>query len=235
MWGSIQNLREIARRHTPRDPEADPEMSAGLHLLSRIGVEPGTIADVGASDGRWSRLARAVFPSAALVLFEPQPVHRAALDRFQDACPSATIIRSAVGESEGSSLFNAADPFGGVLETAPTPDSIVVPVVSLDDALAAAKQPFLVKLDTHGVEAAILAGAQQTLTRSVAWIIEAYNHRHRPGCLLFWELCARMAESGFRPVDVVDPLRRPHDETLWQFDIFFVRSDWPGFEHLGYE
>jgi FkbM family methyltransferase len=209
-------------------------MRSALRLLARTGVEPATIADVGASDGRWSKFAGSVFPSADLVLFEPQPVHEPALERFQSDHPNATIVRSAVGGGRGISAFDAADPWAGVLERQPTANSITVPVVTLDDALADARPPFLVKLDTHGVEAEILEGAASTLTRSVAWVIEAYNHRIAPGSLLFWELCSYMVEQGFRPIDLVDVLHRPYDGALWQADFFFVRSDWPGFGYVSY-
>jgi FkbM family methyltransferase len=205
-----------------------------LRLLARVGVEPATIADVGASDGRWSQLARATFPAAEQVLFEPHPVHAPALERFKVENPDSRFIPSAVGGAEGESLFDGRDPWGGVLQEDRTHGSITVSVVTLDDALATAKPPFLVKLDTHGVEAAILAGAEQTMTRSVAWIIEAYNQRITPDCLLFWELCGFMAEHGFRPFDLVDVHHRPHDKTLWQMDLSFVRSDWAGFSYLGY-
>ncbi len=209
-------------------------MSDGLSLLARLGVEPATIVDVGASDGRWARLAEGVFPEAELVLFEPQPVHAPALERFHLEHPGATIVRSAVGGASGTSFFDATDPFGGELLTEPTADSIAVPVVTLDLELAAATPPFLVKLDTHGVEAAILAGAGQTLACSVAWIVEAYNQRLNPECLLFWELCSSMEAHGFRPVDLVDVMRRPHDGTLWQMDLFFIRSDGKVFDYVGY-
>ena len=225
---SLSGVSRIVRRGRVR------RMSEALRLLDHVGVEPATIADVGAADGQWAELAQAVFPAAELVLFEPQPVHSAALDRFQTENPDARIIRSAVGETEGLSLFDAADPFGGVLQKERTTDSITVPVVTLDDTLAAAKPPFLVKLDTHGVEAAILAGAQETLNRSVGWIIEAYNQRFTPDCLLFWELCGYMAEHGFRPIDLVDVHHRPRDGTLWQMDLFFIRLDWDGFSYLRY-
>ena len=52
--------------------------------------------------------------------------------------------------------------------------------------------------------------------------------------LVFWELCSFMADHGFRPVDLVEVLHRPHDGTLWQMDLFFVGSDWHGFDYLGY-
>ena len=98
-------------------------------------------------------------------------------------------------------------------------------MTTLDAALVDAKPPFMVKLDTHGAEESILVGAEQTLSRSTAWIIEAYNQRITPDCLLFWELRGSMATHGFRPIDLVDVLHRPHDETLWQMDLSFVRSD----------
>lgn len=208
-------------------------MRSGLQLLAHIGVEPATIADVGAADGGWSRLARRTFPTAELVLFEPQPVHAAELDRFRIENPDATVLHSAVGGSSGTSLFDATDPWGGVLKKEPS-GSITVPMVTLDVALAAARPPLLVKLDTHGVEAEILAGAQQTLTRSVAWIVEAYNYRIAPEALLFWDLCGYMETKGFRAIDLVDVMHRPHDDTLWQLDLFFIRSEWAGFDYLGY-
>ena len=209
-------------------------MRAALRLLARADIEPATIADVGASDGRWSKCAHKVFPQADLVLFEPQPVHATALDRFQVDHPTARIVRSAVGGRGGVSAFSASDPWSGVLEPHETASSITVPVVTLDEALVDTTTPLLVKLDTHGVEPEILAGGEQTLTRSVAWIIEAYNHRIARGSFLFWELCGCMEEHGFRPMDLVDVLHRPHDGTLWQMDLLFVRSDWKGFSHLAY-
>jgi FkbM family methyltransferase len=210
-------------------------MPAGLRLLGDVGITPATVVDVGASDGRWSELALAVFPEAEFVLFEPQPVHSAALADFAAAHQSVSVVRSAVGAESGVSLFDAADPFGGVLQDAPSANTIEVPVTSLDAALADSTSPFLVKLDTHGVEREILAGATNTLARSAAWIVEAYNYEIESGCLLFWELCAVMREHGFRPVELADVMHRPGDRTLWQLDVFFARSDWPGFARVTYE
>lgn len=227
-------LRRVVHRVLGR-PARVTGMADGLRLLREIGVEPATVADVGASDGQWSELALGVFPAASCVLFEPQPVHSDALDAFVAAHPGSSVVRSAIGAETGVSLFDAEDPYGGVLQKTRTDASIEVPVTTLDEALAEASAPFLVKLDTHGVEREILAGATETLARSVAWIIEAYNYEVEPGSLLFWELCEAMRERGFRPVELVDVTHRPRDGTFWQMDVCFVRADWPGFEHVAYE
>ena len=63
-------------------------MRRTLRLLGQVGVQPATIADVGASDGRWSQLARAAFPAAELVLFEPHLAHAAGLERFKTKDPT---------------------------------------------------------------------------------------------------------------------------------------------------
>lgn len=85
--------------------------------------------------------------------------------------------------------------------------------------------PFLLKLDTHGFEIPIFEGAASTLDQTSLLIVEAYNFELRPGALRFHELCTYLGGRGFRPLDVVDVMRRPGDDVLWQFDLFFARND----------
>jgi len=84
--------------------------------------------------------------------------------------------------------------------------------------------PFLVKLDTHGFEAPILAGAAETLRRAELLVIEAYNFRLTPECLRFHELIAYLEQRGFRCLDICEVSRRA-DGVLWQMDLFFARGD----------
>jgi hypothetical protein len=44
-----------------------------------------------------------------------------------------------------------------------------------------------------------------------------------------------MAQRGFRCIDLVDPMHRPHDDSLWQMDLVFARKDRPEFSYRGYE
>jgi len=218
--------KEIATRNT---------MASGLRCLAAIGVEPTLILDVGASDGRWTDLARSIFPNARFALFEPQPVHAVALDAFAAAHPRDVVIRQAVGAKTGTTFFDVSDPFGGALSAEGAPNSIEVRMTTIDaSSTADPSDRVLIKLDTHGFERSILDGAAKTLSQTCALIIEAYGYRITPECMLFWELCAYLSERGFRPVDIVDMLHRPIDDTFWQADIIFVRSDWPGFAITSY-
>jgi FkbM family methyltransferase len=223
-----------------RSGRAQPHfnMRSGLASLQRNGIIPATVLDVGASDGRWSELALRFFPNATYVLFEPQPVHAAALERYLAKYPTTTrVLRKAVGRTSGSTYFDASHPFGGVLAQLPGHNVIEVPMVSLDDAIAELRPnpPYLIKLDTHGHEHSILEGAGDSLRQTNALVIEAYNHKRTNEGLFFWELCSYLYERGFHPIEIVDVGRRPHDGTFWQMDIFFARTTWPGFAITDYE
>jgi Methyltransferase FkbM domain len=95
--------------------------------------------------------------------------------------------------------------------------------------------PYLLKLDTHGYEKNILEGAGDTLDETEVLIIEAYNYRISDEAFLFWELCAFLSDRGFRPIDLVNVLHRLKDNSLWQMDLFFIKSTWEGFNDVSYE
>lgn len=178
------------------------------------------------------------FPEANYILFEPQPVHSDALDHFARSCKQdVMLIKKAVGASEGHTFFDASDPMGGAL--APNGEgsnTIRVGLTTIDASLSQLETegPYLLKLDTHGFEKSILEGAGNTLEKADILIIEAYNYKITNEALLFWELCAFLSDRGFRPIDLVDVMYRQHDDSLWQMDLFFIRSNWKGFNYISY-
>ncbi len=214
-----------------------PTMSEGLRWLSDNKILIKTVLDVGASNGCWSNACMNFFPEATYVLYEPQPVHRNALDSFVMSCEQTVIpVKKAVGASEGQTLFDASDPFGGVLATKKTDSTIKVGLTTIDASISQLQLegPYLLKLDTHGFEKSILDGASKTLDKTEILVIEAYNYRITDEALLFWELCAYLSDRGFRPIDLVDILHRQYDDSLWQMDLFFIRSTWEGFNYISY-
>jgi len=52
--------------------------------------------------------------------------------------------------------------------------------------------------------------------------------------LTFDEMSLHMRSLGFRCIDICDPLFHPKDRTLWQFHMFFIRSDHPAWKSNGY-
>src|SRR5262249_36980345 len=91
--------------------------------------------------------------------------------------------------------------------------------------------PLLIKFDTHGYEMPILAGAKKILDSVECVVMECYNYAVSPTAIPFWEMCARMSDLGFRVAGLADPLFRPRDDALWQFDLSFLREDHPLFSY----
>lgn len=213
-------------------------MEQGLQWIQKNGFFIETILDVGASDGRWSKNGMVLFPDAKFVLFEPQPVHSRDLSTFANSFPGRVIpVKKAVGADDGHLLFDVSDPFGGGVAKMDSKKTLQVEQTKLDTSVSELdlKGPFLLKLDTHGFERSILNSAEHTLQKCEVLIIEAYNYRISDEAFLFWELCVYLSERGFRPIDVVDLMYRKHDNSLWQMDLFFIRSTWNGFNHDSYE
>jgi FkbM family methyltransferase len=219
------------------EPWQQPTLAGFLARLARYRVDFATVIDVGASNGMWTRDVIQHFPDRDYFLVEARREHEPALRDFAAAHPRVRYVICAAADRPGEVHFHAGDLFGGLAaHEAFREHDIVVPARTLDE-LAATHQlrpPFALKLDTHGFEEQILAGASAVLAQTSLAVIEAYNHRMGFGNLLFNELCAAMAARGFRCIDLFDPLYRPHDGAFWQADLAFVRADWPGFQHPHY-
>ena len=150
-----------------------------------------TVIDVGASNGQWSSLLMDYYPRCNYLLIEAQPVHEKDLRQFCDTHKNADFVLAAAGEKEGRINFNTNDPFGGQASLTPySTNNITVPVTTIDSVIASRrlKGPYLIKLDTHGYEVPIFKGAETVLAETEVIIIECYNFRIAPECLLFHEI-----------------------------------------------
>jgi FkbM family methyltransferase len=235
-----QLIKSLARRagYEIRRADARGTMASALERVARR-HPVATVIDVGASDGRWSALARRVYPEAAFLLIEAQAhAHAAALRRFAATSPTIHTVLAAAGDAEGMVHFDASDPFSGVASKTPTGGhDIVIPMTTIDAEVRrlGLPGPYLLKLDTHGFEVPILAGAERTLAQTAVAIIESYNFELMPGALRFHQLCDFMEEQGLRVADLVDVMRRPTDEALWQFDLFFIPANSEQFQSSSYD
>lgn len=215
-------------------------MAGGL-ARAAVHVNISTIIDIGASDGRWSALAMTHFPTANYLLVEAQEGHRKDLEYFKSKHSNVSLCMAAAGDTEGEIYFDASDLHAGLaskekLDT----NCIVVPVTTIDKQVKERqlKPPYCVKLDTHGFEVPILEGAKETLAQAELVIIEVYNFQlvrtESTQSLRFFEMCAYLEQQGFLCTDIVDMMRRPKDNVLWQMDMFFYRASNPVFQSNQY-
>jgi FkbM family methyltransferase len=233
----VQKLREALGGNAGNESTVRT-MRGILQRLRERGPEVATVIDIGASDAQWTKLAREWLPQAEYLLVEAQPVHEPALKAYQEQTPKVQVVMAAAGRARGEIYFDSSEPFGGLASDKPfAHNNIVVPVTTLDDEVRerALKGPFLIKFDTHGYEIPILDGSSETLKQTSVIIMECYNFRIAPECLLFHQMCQLMADRGFRCVDMGDVVHRDKDGALWQMDMVFIRADRPEFATNRYQ
>lgn len=240
----LKSMKSVVRAPSTEKQTSPPAesrrftMAQGLERLARRGVQVETVIDVGASDGHWAEMSEKCFPRAHHFLIEAQMPHEAALKNFVAARKASSYIIAAAGARSGEVFFDNTALYGGLASDRPFESNCIrVPVIRIDDevSMRSLKGPYLVKLDTHGYEHQILDGCEKIIDQVNAFVIEAYNFQIAEGSLLFFELCQRLKEKGFLPVDIVDLMSRPNDECLWQMDIFFMRSDNAFFKKKTYQ
>lgn len=196
-----------------------------------------TIIDIGASDGRWSEVCMKFYPGSQYFLIEAQKEHEKELKRFRDMHKNVNYIISAAGDKEGTIFFDNESLFGGTASYDKFEQNCVEVKMTTIDFIVEEKglmPPFLLKLDTHGFEEKIFKGAEKTLKNTEMLIVEAYAHPINE-TFRFFELCAFLKEKGFLPVEIVDLMLRPYDNSLWQMDIMFIKDNSDKFKYDEYE
>jgi len=215
----------------------EPTLDNALRRLAKHNIEIGSLIDIGASNGIWSKAFAQHFPERHHLLVEANQTYLPTLTDLCQERPNWQFAMTAVGGATGELYFDASDPLGGHLSTTPRNENYrPCPVTTVDDLLKRhpIPGPVMIKLDTHGVEIPILAGALETLKQTNVLVIEAYNFTFGQPAVPFWELCRYMLKLGFRPLDVFDLLYREVDNAFWQFDLLFVRDDLPLFQDTRY-
>jgi FkbM family methyltransferase len=210
-----------------------PVLDDALRRLRTHNIEIASLIDIGASDGFWSKAFAYHFPGRHHLLVDANRIHRPKLVQICQRNTNWRFEITAVGATESTLYFDGSDPLLGHLSEYPLNDNYQpCPVTPIDRLVAdhSLPPPFLIKLDTHGVEIPILSGAKETLKQTNLLVIEAYNFTFGAPAVPFWDLCQHMLQLGFRPLDAFDILYREVDHAFWQVDFLFARSDLPLFE-----
>src|SRR4051812_21750990 len=71
------------------------QLASVLQDVRARGFSPSLVFDAGASDGAWTREVRSVYPLADVVLVEPRPQQRSALDALSRRDPRCRPITAA--------------------------------------------------------------------------------------------------------------------------------------------
>ena len=224
----IKPLGFMIKRSDSNDLLKQTTMYGAIQRSKKIHkIEPVTVIDVGAAEGKWTLMAMNVWPESNYVVFEPLTEREEILLELEKRHRNIHFVNKAAGKSnQVIDFYVTADLDGsGISENGTTDSSLrKVAVTSIDEEIRhlQLKGPFIIKLDTHGYEVPIIEGAEISLKETQLLIIECYGLRIAPISLLFWEMCSYLEDKGFRLIDIVDISLRPKDGAFWQCDAFFI-------------
>lgn len=227
-----KTLQALARRtiyrHSGNLVSFDDPFATMRRLLR--GVEVRAIVDVGASDGRVSRVLLKHFPAAAVYAFEPQPRYAEALAGFAGREPrfrpqtlalvdAPRTVELHVTQSPGqSSLLSPNAALHAYDAAGSTVTQVVrVPGVRLDDwAREHAVQPQAMKLDIQQAELVALRGADRLLRESLRAVYTEvfFNPMYDGGCL-FGDIDRCLRDRGFSLHDLYRPRYDRQGRVAW--------------------
>jgi FkbM family methyltransferase len=133
-------------------------------------LNAGCIIDIGANSGEFALLARAVFPSAKIVSFEPQADAFATLNKVMRKDPHFQSYQVALGETEGTAIMHIADfsPSSSfmVASAGSVPQEIAIRQLDTFEDLIETNHCTIVKMDVEGYELAILKGGKKFIGKT---------------------------------------------------------------------
>lgn len=205
-------------------------MEGSLRQLARLGLQPGAIVDVGAYQGEWTEMARAIFPAAHILMLEAQSAKEPWLQQVQRRHPQHVAYRLALlgPEAREAVPFFELETGSSVLEEQSHVPRTVTRrrMERLDDVIAETLRapPDVLKLDVQGFELEVLRGAEGLLAQVQVVLTEVSLIPINRGAPLLHEVVRFMHDREFIAYDICSLTRRPLDGALWQTDMIFVRK-----------
>jgi FkbM family methyltransferase len=197
------------------------------------------VIDVGANIGQFAQSVRQLGYRERILSFEPLDACFGSLSGAARNDPLWECRQQALGDRSYSTVINVSRhtayssirPLSSVGQ-AFDPNTMVVEqqsihVAPLDSMMKneSAERPFL-KIDTQGFEREVLAGARETLARSVGLLLELPVDNLYDEVWSFSEAVVFVEKLGFRPAQILPVSPRRNDKvSALEFDCLFRRVD----------
>jgi FkbM family methyltransferase len=192
-------------------------------VLQSVGWHPRNVLDIGGYKGNWTRTVRRLFPTARIVIVEPNrhselesvgvPVH------YEVLSSEVTTIPWYSNMTTGDSIYKELTRHYSNVTPATRRTTTL-------DALFPNEQFDFIKLDCQGAELDILKGGKTLLQSTNVLLIEcSFAGKYNAGAPSFAEYLHYLDSIGFAPLDITE-LHRANG-ILGQIDILCLRKSSP--------
>ena len=202
-------------------------MEATIHTLRNKGFTGKFAIDVGAFDGRWTKMYKSVFPESGVLMIEAQQSMASQLEavanHFEDVACESAVLGSETGRTVaftemgmGSSVFEEISPYRRRQS-----ERQLTALEDLVESHPRFKNVDFLKLDVQGYELEVLKGAMRLLANVQFILLETSIIPMNAGVPTLCEVYNFMNDNGFVLMDICDQTRRK-DDLLLQADLLFV-------------
>lgn len=211
------------------------EVSVDYHVAALLRKHRADcVVDIGANVGQFATTIRRAGYRGPIISFEPVPEAFAELQNRSASDPDWTVQRVAVGDRAGALALNVAEAsntssFLGVKEeyVAGFPPARVrrserVAIATIDDLLREAPyERIFLKTDTQGYDLKVLAGASQSIRRTIGIQIELSVVAIYDGMPSYVEALAVLSKLGF----VLTGMYPVPSFQVHEYDGVFIRDE----------
>lgn len=217
----------VDRRFSPSKEEED-------RWIKDAGV--GTVIDIGAHSGDFSRRFRSLLPNAKIYAFEPLPGPFGKLVEVMEQDGNFEAFNCALGSAPGvvemrenefsysSSLLAMADRHREEFPFTAQSRPISVDVKRLDDINITVSGAVLIKIDVQGFEEQVIEGGERTMKLADIVILETSFTELYQGQHLFSAIYERMCRLGFSYSGSFGQLSSPTNGIPLQQDAIFLKA-----------
>lgn len=213
----------VGRLHPERSEEART-----LELIRRAGAT--LVLDVGANTGQFARGILDCGYGGRILSFEPLPdAHRALVENASSHSRWSVAPCCALGRARGelpiyrsrnvasSSMLVMRDEHVAAAPETDTVGAETVQVLALDEVAEvrdARDTTIFLKLDVQGYELEVLAGAERTLPRVAAMLLECSIVPCYEGSPLIGDVLAWLSSHGYQTLDLVPGFQAPDGQMM---------------------
>lgn len=216
--------RKTWRRWFPKFEEKNIK-----HLLVQNGID--TIIDVGANTGQFGTKMRSCDFRGRIISIEPvREYHQVLLKKAQKDTAWDVAPRMGLGAIRGEEtikVMGTLSSFKSPLEKIDFEIEERVPIFTLDEVVISFGIPDAarmgLKLDVQGFEKEVIDGAEATLKRVHALLIELSLKPVYSGELHYLDMLALLEDKGFHAVYFSPVVDRQKLGEMWQVDALLVR------------
>jgi FkbM family methyltransferase len=203
-----------------------------LQNLHHAGFLPAQIIDCGAYVGKWTCMARTIFPDAKVLMVEAAPENEPALSAVATTGSGVSYAIALLGPNDRGTVpyFKMATGSSVLAEQTDVSREVVhLPMTTLDRLAISRgiRVVDLLKLDVQGFELEVLRGAEALLQTAQVVLLEVSFLQYNAEAPLVHEVFAAMRSYGFLAYDIGATTRWGTSSKLLQADILFVRCDSP--------